>query len=84
MNSSDDFKLQMRLIKLTFFLVLYLHVTGCLWYFMAVVEHETLDEGTGTTIDHECTDNSFPDGMWIPNQWANYATFNHITSSFYC
>lgn len=35
MNTTDDVKLTMRLFKMCFFLVLYLHITGCCWYFMS-------------------------------------------------
>ena len=34
LNSSDDFKLQLRLCKLCFMLALYIHVTACIWYFV--------------------------------------------------
>jgi predicted ABC-type exoprotein transport system permease subunit len=37
LNSSDDFKLQLRLIKLSFFLILYIHISACIWYFGVTV-----------------------------------------------
>ena len=61
MNASDDFKLQMRLLKLTFFLLLYIHITGCGWYFIAELE----------LTNHSLTPSScsinLPQGIWIPN-----------------
>lgn len=35
LNSSDDFKQQLRLIKLIFFLMLYIHFCGCMWFFVS-------------------------------------------------
>jgi len=32
MNSTDDIKLSLRVINLCFFLLLYIHCTGCLWF----------------------------------------------------
>ena len=32
-NSTQDFKMILRLIKLCFFLVLYIHIFGCMWFF---------------------------------------------------
>ena len=34
MNSTDDIKLSLRVINLCFFLLLYIHCTGCLWFFI--------------------------------------------------
>ena len=34
MNSTDETKLSLRLFKLCFFLILYIHITACLWYFV--------------------------------------------------
>ena len=36
LNESDDFKLQLRLFKLCFILILYIHITACVWFFMCV------------------------------------------------
>ena len=33
MNSSDDVKHSLKIIKLCFFLVLYIHISGCIWVF---------------------------------------------------
>ena len=38
LNSSDDFKLQLRLIKLCFILLLYIHITACLWYLFCEID----------------------------------------------
>ena len=32
LNESDDFKLQLRLLKLCFFFLLYCHISACIWY----------------------------------------------------
>ena len=37
LNSSDDFKLQLRLIKISFFIVLYIHCMACIWFFFVTV-----------------------------------------------
>ena len=37
LNSSSDFKLQIKLYKMFFFLLLYIHFTACLWYFIIVI-----------------------------------------------
>ena len=37
LNSSSDFKLQIKLYKMCFFLLLYIHFTACLWYFIIVI-----------------------------------------------
>ena len=36
LNESDDFKLQLRLFKLCFMLLLYIHITACTWFFVCV------------------------------------------------
>ena len=36
LNESDDFKLQLRLVKLCFMLILYIHITACIWFFVCV------------------------------------------------
>ena len=32
LNLKDDIKMSLKLIKLMFFLLIYLHIFGCLWY----------------------------------------------------
>ena len=39
-NSSQDFKMILRLIKLCFFLVLYIHILGCIWFFFTKLTGE--------------------------------------------
>ena len=43
LNSSDDFKLQLRLFKLCFMLFLYIHVTACIWYFVCEFQNGKVD-----------------------------------------
>lgn len=38
MNESDDVKLSLRLFKVCFFLILYIHCTGCLWYYLCSLD----------------------------------------------
>lgn len=38
MNSTDDVKLSLRLFKLCFFLVLYIHCTACVLYYFTRIE----------------------------------------------
>ena len=40
MNLKDDIKMSLKLVKLIFFLVLYLHMIACLWFFI-VKQNET-------------------------------------------
>ena len=35
MNTTDENKLSMRLFKMCFFLILYLHIGACIWYYFA-------------------------------------------------
>tara|TARA_B110000285_G_C14981699_1_gene541721 strand:- start:437 stop:985 length:549 start_codon:yes stop_codon:yes gene_type:complete len=37
LKSSDEFKLQLKLTKLFFMLLLYIHLTGCAWIFVTVI-----------------------------------------------
>lgn len=38
MNSTEDVKASMKLFKLTLFLLLYVHVTGCVFFFIADID----------------------------------------------
>lgn len=38
MNETDDVKLSLRLFKVCFFLILYIHCTGCLWYYIGALD----------------------------------------------
>ena len=38
MNETDDVKLSLRLFKVCFFLILYIHCTACLWFYIASLE----------------------------------------------
>lgn len=38
MNVKEDFKLTLKLTKLIFFLIMYLHLLGCAWYFL--IKHD--------------------------------------------
>ena len=40
MNSTDDVKLSLRLFKLCLFLVLYIHCSACLLFFVATYNNE--------------------------------------------
>lgn len=35
LNIKNDLKMSLKLVKLVFFLVLYLHILGCMWFFIA-------------------------------------------------
>ena len=41
MNSTDDVKHSLKIIKLCFFLVLYIHISGCIWVY---INHFNIDE----------------------------------------
>ena len=40
MNSTDDVKHSLKLLKLCFFLILYVHVSGCIWVYLNTFVHE--------------------------------------------
>lgn len=40
MNIRDDIKLSLRFLKLIFFLILYLHVLACSWYYIVIIEKD--------------------------------------------
>jgi hypothetical protein len=40
MNETDDVKLSLRLFKVCFFLILYIHCTGCIWFYTASLNKE--------------------------------------------
>jgi len=40
MNVQEDIKMSLKLVKLIFFLVLYLHFVGCMWYFLVKQDEE--------------------------------------------
>ena len=35
LNTSDDFKMTLKLMKMFFFLILYIHIFGCMWFFLS-------------------------------------------------
>lgn len=37
MNSTDDIKLSLRLFNVCFFLILYIHCTACLWFYVSSI-----------------------------------------------
>ena len=40
MKSSDELKLQLKFFKLVFFLILYIHLSGCTWFFVCTLEND--------------------------------------------
>ena len=40
MKSSESIKLQLKLVKLIFFLLLYIHMTGCAWIFICTMTND--------------------------------------------
>lgn len=38
MNESDDVKLTLRLFKVCFFLLLYIHITACFWFYVTNID----------------------------------------------
>lgn len=64
-NSSFDFKLQLRLAKMIFYIMLYLHLTACLWFLTCtIILIQVKPEG--------CRYEEIPDGIWIPAQYESY------------
>jgi hypothetical protein len=62
-NQSDDFKLQLKLGKLLFMLILYIHLTGCAWMFVNLLtnEFDTYHDQRYWGCKEE-----LPSGTWIP------------------
>jgi len=63
LNSTDDFKVVLKLIKIIFLLCIYIHCFGCFWYFVNAIsglqwipaQYATFDEYheiKGMTFDH--------------------------------
>lgn len=40
MSTTDDIKMSLKLLKTIFLLLFYIHVTGCLWYFVGKDDNE--------------------------------------------
>jgi hypothetical protein len=40
MNTTDDYKTILKLIKLCFMLILYIHIYGCMWMFFSKISGE--------------------------------------------
>ena len=40
MKTSDELKLYLKFFKLIFFLVLYIHLSGCAWFFVCTIEND--------------------------------------------
>lgn len=40
MNLREDYALSLKIIRLIFFLVIYLHLIACLWYFLVRIDNE--------------------------------------------
>ena len=54
MKVKDDIKLSLRLFKLVFFLILYLHWQGCLWYYIVIKDQKWIP-----SIDYNFSSSSF-------------------------
>ena len=61
LNSSDEFKVTLKLIKLALFLLLYLHFTACLWYFMIKVSNMETEDFDDDHETYGCSLNFDPD-----------------------
>lgn len=81
MKSSDDIKIQLKLAKLLFFLVLFIHISGCTWIFVCTIVND-FDDYPDIRL-HGCKD-QLPYGVWIPPDWQNYALWTSNTRNFYC
>lgn len=42
LNETDDVKLSLRLFKLCFFLILYIHVIACVWFYVCNIDKDWL------------------------------------------
>jgi hypothetical protein len=40
LNETDDVKLSLRLFKVCFFLILYIHLMACIWYYLCEIMKE--------------------------------------------
>jgi len=44
MNTTDDNKLSLRLLKLCFFLILYIHITACTWFYVGKLDESWIPD----------------------------------------
>lgn len=76
-NSSFDFKLQLRLAKILFYIILYLHLTACLWFLTCTINLiQVAKEG--------CRYDEIPEGIWTPSQYEAYQIYHFVEIDFYC
>lgn len=77
LNSSDDFKLTLKLVKMMFFLILYLHLSACLWIFVCKLNIDSMIGLTALDFESivECKYKSKISGWWEPAQWDSYKSF---------
>ena len=62
MRSSDSLKLNLKLLKMVFFLILYLHMSSCFWFYICSFQYD----------DQVDCYKPVADGNWVPDQWAGY------------
>ena len=81
LNSSDEFKLQLKLLKMMFFLLLYVHFSSCLWLFISGIVNELQHPELfgDCKLDKEL-------GFWLPPQWESFKEFygDGEDEHFYC
>ena len=66
MKVKDDIKLSLRLLKLVFFLILYLHWQGCLWYYIVLKDTEWIP-----TIYYNYPDSSYSSTGLFFKYWTS-------------
>jgi len=81
LKSSDDVKMKLKLGKTFFFLLLYVHLTGCAWIFICGISNGVMDYIESDVFGCNLL---LPPGTWIPDQWALYQQKTGTTKNFYC
>jgi hypothetical protein len=86
LNSSDDLKLTLKLGKMMFFLLLYLHFGACLWMFVCLLGMDTTANTAELQEESGCKYIVTALGIWEPYQWPGYKTFMGLDpkENFYC
>ena len=63
LNQSDDFKLQLKLAKMCFFVLVYLHFTTCLWFLIIEIANDAADE---KDVDDSMCGKGHSEYSWVP------------------
>ena len=83
LNQSDDLKLQLKLVKMIFFFILYLHFSACLWFFVVDILNESYRLDYCQDISVHVCNNLHESNFWLPQQWEGYKKFTKEDREFF-